>query len=288
MKTLSNTISTSMTLEEVLARLAACEAIDGVALFGSQAAAHSSPVGDYDLLLLVSAPPVGIFQMLTHIDGRMADVVFVEAEIAERLLANPVPVAARSFEGLFLLKMQAARIVHDRSGRLSRVQQWVGAGRSRSAWLMPSAHADIYAAWFWQNHGLYHLKRMALSADPVYLTAFDMMMLSCLGDACRSYFCIRHLPWQGEKAAIRHLQSHDPEYLALLRDCIAATDRTHKLSLYEALTVRTISPSGTLWTTGTTAVYLADPNQHATHVDQALAFWVSLLNVPPRSASSSS
>jgi hypothetical protein len=43
------------------------------------------------------------------------------------------------------------------------------------------------------------------------------------------------------------------------------------------LAARALAPVGGLWTPGITAVYLADPAQHATHVDTALAFWESLL-----------
>ena len=117
---------------------------------------------------------------------------------------------------------------------------------------------------------------MAQSDDPTYRTAVDLMMLSCLRGVCRAYYCVRHLAWQGEKVAIRHLQQHDPEFLALLRECLAAVDRAHKLNLYEQLVSYTLAPVDTVWTSGITAVYLADPSQHITHVETALSYWESL------------
>jgi hypothetical protein len=104
-----------------------------------------------------------------------------------------------------------------------------------------------------------------------------MMMLSGLSEVCRAYYTVRHLPWQGEKEAIRYLQDHDPGYLALFRECIAAVDRARRLNLYEQLVVHTLAPVGKPWTPGITAVYLRDTDQHPTHVDTALAFWESLL-----------
>jgi len=276
MKFTESTLSTNLTFDEALARLTASKIVDGIALFGSRVATANDMVSDYDLLLLVTHLPVRIFQMLTHIHGRMADVVFVETEMADRLLETPNAVQTNSFEGLFLLKMHAAYIVYDASGRLNRVQQWVKHDKPFGDWLLPSPYPDLYAAWFWQNHGLYHLKRMVQSNDPLYQTAVDMMLLSCLSGVCRAYYCVRQLPWQGEKAAIRYLQSHDPDYLALLRECLATVDRMHKLDLYEQLVSYSLAPAGPVWKPGITAVYLADPTQHATHTEAALTFWENL------------
>ena len=71
---LQDTLSNHLTLQEVLTRLEHAEAVDGLALFGSQITTPANPASDYDLLILVLDPPVRIFQMLTHIDGRMAAV----------------------------------------------------------------------------------------------------------------------------------------------------------------------------------------------------------------------
>jgi hypothetical protein len=274
MKFTQNTLSYNLSFDEALSRLAASKTVDGIALFGSRAASAKDTISDYDVLLLVTHLPVRIFQMLTHIQGRMADVVFVETGMADRWLTTPQAVPANSFEGMFLLKMHTANILYDASGRLQRVQQRVKPDQSSIDWLLPSPYPDRYAAWFWQNHGLYHLKRMVQSSDPVYQTAVDLMMR--VSDVCRAYYCVRNLPWQGEKAAIRYFQHHDPEYLILLRNCLAAVDRKHKVELYEQLMTKAIAPAGPVWTPGITAVYLADPTQHATHTETALAFWESL------------
>ena len=61
---------------------------------------------------------------------------------------------------------------------------------------------------------------MARSGNPVYQTAVDMMLIVGLAEICRSYYRVRNLPWEGEKATVRYLQEHDADYLALLRECI--------------------------------------------------------------------
>ncbi len=253
-------------------------------MFGSQASDFKNPISDYDLLILIAHPPVDIFQMLTHIDGRMADVVFVEADLAERVLSLDSPVSPSSFEGLFLLKMQNARIVYDRSRRLQAVQHMVVHEKQVSDWLAPSNDAAVHAAWFWQNHSLLHIKRMIPSDDPVYQTAVDMMFLAGLSGLCRAYYTVRNLHWAGEKAAVRFLQDHDPVFLERFRECIASADRVHKARLYDQLVEQALEPAGKLWAPGVTAVVLRDPEQNETEIEAALQFWEGLLGSGARAA----
>ncbi len=277
------TLSHALTLDEVLARLAARPAVEGLALFGSRAGPGDSPVSDYDLLILVSRLPIGIFQMLTHIDGRMADVVFVTLDLADQVLAGS-PVPADTNAGRFLLKMQTAQIVYDASGRLARAQTLARSAGGAEASLSPPGYAAEYADWFWHNHGLYHLKRMLQSADPVYLTAVDLMLLQGLGGVLRVHFRARHWPWEGEKAAIRRLQDHDPTCLRLLRECLAAGDRAEKVRLYEKLVAAALAPLGDLWQPGLTAVVVDPPAETPAQLDTALQFWESLLSPVAESA----
>jgi hypothetical protein len=192
--------------------------------------------------------------------------------MADRVLANDEPIAAASFEGMFMLKIRAAQIVYDASSRLHRAQQKA----RRNLQMLPSTYAARYAAWFWLNHGLMHMRRMAQSDDPLYLTAVDMMLAAGLSEVTRAYDVARNLAWQGEKAALRYLQEHDPAYLALLRDGIAVFDRAHKLNRYEELVRRALAPMGDLWTPGIAAVFLRDADQGPADLDAALGWWEEL------------
>jgi predicted nucleotidyltransferase len=279
-----DSLSNHLTLDEALTRLASSEHVDGLALFGSRIAAAAAEASDYDLLILVHSLPVGIFQMLTHIDGRLADVVFVTEEMADRVeprpplgLAGGEPVSDRTNEGRFLLKMVTAKIVYDASGRLARVQAYA---REHTPGASPAYSAN-YSAWFWQNHGLCQLQRMSHSSDPIRLTAVDLILSTGLNEACRAYCQLRGLAWQGEKAALRHLQAHDPAYLALLRACLAETDRPRRVQLYEQLIAATLQPAGGTWQPGLTAVALDGHDYGPAELDAALEFWESFFIVDP-------
>lgn len=261
--------SKNLTFAETLSRLA--QKADGLALFGSHATPN--PISDYDLLILVSDPPAQIFQMLTYIDKRMADVVFMDTATADKILQTRAPLPRQSFEGMCLQKILNGQIIHDASGRLAQLQAFAQQPPEK-IWLPPTEN-DLYNAWFWLNHSLAHLQRMAQSDDPVYLIAVDWMLTAALSSIGRDYFRIRALNWQGEKAAIRYLQTHDPAYFELLRHCLATPDRLQKLATYRELVIRTLMGTP-LWTTDSTAVYLRDGDHPANDVKTALNYWEQL------------
>jgi predicted nucleotidyltransferase len=276
MQILHDTLSNRMSLEETLACLEAAESVDGLALFGSQSGKRLSPVSDYDLLILIEKPPVPIFQSLSYIDERMADIVFVETETADTLLSQTEAVAGNSFEGLFLQKMLTAQIVYDASGRLKRVQEFARSQKENNRMLLPTNESDLYSTWFWLNHGLIHMKRMIQAEDTVYQTAVALMLMNALSGICRDYFRLRHLSWEGEKAAIRYLQAHDAAYLEMLEAMLAEASLAKKLALHEQLVIETLKPVGGLWQTGVTAAYLRGAQSDA-ELEKALQFWEGLI-----------
>jgi hypothetical protein len=209
----TSSVSDELSLEEAIARLKLAPLVDGIAEFGSRTTNQANVSSDYDLLVLVKAIPARVFQMVTTIGGRLADIVLVEIETADDLLATTGQPKPRSFEALFAQKMQTARILYDPSERLHKVKQRVTSEASKTQPSMPEDDSDLYAAWFWQSFGLLHLERMAQSQDLTRLSAVDMMLTSCLAGTWRSYFDVRRITWEGEKAAIRYWAKHDQEYL---------------------------------------------------------------------------
>jgi hypothetical protein len=177
--------------------------------------------------------------------------------------------------------MQTARILYDASGRLQRVQQMV----TGAAWEATSASApsvtSLYGAWFWQSLGLLHLERLLQSSEPISLTAFDMMLSSCLSATWRAYFDVLGLPWEGEKAALRYWSEHDAGYLQDVRRCLELSDRADRLASYRDLAARTLAPIGPVFGKGETAVALSGSEDVAADVQRTLRFWDALFDPPP-------
>jgi len=275
------TQSFHLTFEETIRRIRASDKVAGLALFGSRVQLSVNSSSDYDLLILVAEMPVEIFQMLTYIEGRLADIVFADTQTADHLIYSDTPVHPYSKEGMLLQKMLTAKIVYDPSGLLGRVQNLARERqRSKTGLLLPS-ESDRYAAWFWQNHSLVHIRRMLQSDDPVVLTAVDLMLASGISRLCRDYYTARRLFWEGEKGAVRFLQDQDAEYLNLLRNCLDEPDRAVKVRLYEQLVEKTISPVNPIWSQGQSAVYLRDTEEQPGQVGEALAFWEKFIEENP-------
>ncbi len=274
----TSTLSNSLSLDEVITRLKGNSTVDGLAFFGSRISAHYTPVSDFDLLILIDSASVNIFQLLTHIDHRMADVAFVSVVDADRAVSGLAAKDWTLVQRLFMFKMRHAQIAYDRSQRLVRAQR-LAQDLAATQQLMPrSSYESIYAAWFWQNFLLRHIKRMAQSEDHVYQTATDMMLLTALGGLCRDYFIVRSLPWEGEKAAIGYFESNDHSFLDLFRESIACLDRRQKIKLYEELVTRVIEPCGELWDAGVAAAFLVSPPKSQADVEKELIFWEALVS----------
>lgn len=266
--------STTLTLEETIARLAGHDVVDGIAIVGSASQDAVTPASDYDLLVVLSELPAPIRIVLTSVDRRLTEVYVVSAETIERLLATDEPIPDDSDAGLLAGWLRAGRIAFDRAGRLDRAQRRARAAQSPT----PASEGQIYLAWFKINYNLKQTQRILMSDDPVYLMTVDMRLLYSLAELWVNYFHFRRLPWRGEKESIRHLAAHDPAYLDILRRCLAETDRRRKVALYEWLAELTLAPLGGPWAGDVTAVQLqagADTRPEA--VEQALAFWDGLL-----------
>ena len=137
-------------------------------------------------------------------------------------------------------------IAYDRGGRLARAQTAAQAGAVR---LAADEHA-IYSVWFRANYNLRHARRLLAASDPAVLLALDLRLLYSLYDLVPAYFILRGLPWTGEKAAARHWQARDPEFMALLEAALTTADRRRKVALYEQLAARALAPAGAIWPSG--------------------------------------
>ncbi len=245
MKLSTPSFSDQLSLNDTIEYLTQSALVDGIAEFGSRASQDVSAASDYDLLILLTSLPMRVFQLLTTIDGRLADIVLVETETADSLLATGERPTAL-FEALFARKMQTARIHYDRSGRLHRLQQLVTS---------PT----------WDN-------------DPVHRLAVDMLLAACLAGTWRSYFDVRALPWDGEKAALRYWMAHDIGYYQTVQRCLGAGDAQERLVAYRALVQQTIEPIGSILRLGETAVVLAQGAAEWEDVDAILRYWNSLFS----------
>jgi hypothetical protein len=264
-------VTRQMTLDEVVAALARAEWIEAVAVIGS-GNGGLRPESDLDLLVVLAddAPRLGVG--LTHVGGRLTDLVFARStEIAalgealrdgSRLQAEQSRLAASLAEG---------RVRHDRSGATTHV---AGLARERPRLPAPSTPADQYALWFSVNFNVLHTERMARSADPLYGDAIDLRFLYQLVDLLYGYFRLRGLEAHGEKEALRRLAIWDPAWLKLFQSCLHEPDRARRVALYRQLAQAALAPFGPLWSQESTALTLENATPET--LADALGLWNGL------------
>ena len=258
-----------MTLDEVTACLAKHTAVEGVVLVGSGGRDELTAESDYDLLVVLSDNPVPLSLILTTIDGRVAEIVFRTIGDIEDLAVRIATVRDDSSDGGIAHRFADGRILFDRVGRLARAHTAIRAAIP----LMMATAASQYTAWFDVNYERRMLKYMLRADDPIHMLAVDYRLLAMLSDLWRCYFTVRRLAWRGEKSAIRHFNDHDPSFLTLFRACLAETDRTRKVEMYEELARRAVMPVGELWADDVT---VADGTPE--NIEGALDFWFALLS----------
>ncbi len=271
----ASSLSNEIPFAEVIERLIASKQVEGIALFGSARQNELNEASDYDLLILIPSPGVHIFQMHTWIGGISADVVFVETELATRVLALDMPVSANSAEGFVISWMGKATILYENDEILSRVQDKIKVREWRTFEITAS---QAYDEWFWLNFDLRHIQRLAQSNDSIHLMTADTRLMACVSGLCRSYFRIRQMAWKGEKAGLRHMQEYDAAYFGTLDDYLHEIDRAKKIKLCEQLIGMTLTPIGKLWSPYSSAVYLQAPSKQPDEVDKGLLFWNALLS----------
>ena len=266
--------SNQMTLDEVIARLATHAAVEGVVIIGSASQAQVNPASDYDLIVLLAETPAPLHVALTYVDNRLTDVIYLTVETLDRLMNSTQSFDADTMDGKFIRWLQTGQIAFDRSGRLAHARaQFSAADRVTS----PGWSAR-YSAWFDAHYNVKQTRRMLSSTDPVYLMAVDLRLLFSIYVLWCNYFRVRGLPWPGDKGALRYVAEHDPEYLDVLRACLAETGRERKVALYEQLARLTVAPMGQAWEDGDTAITFEGQDELAPQViETALRFWEGLI-----------
>ena len=201
------------------------------------------------------------------------------AQAVERVSANPASWPDGSEESTLVNWLRDGRIAHDREQQLAAAQE-----RFRRA--PPPAtgtESEVDEARQKITYNMAQLKRYFAAEDAVSQIVVDLRLPYSLFEVAYHYFTIRHLPWRGEKAAVRYWTEHDQGFLDVLRQCLGAPDRRHKTALYEELAQRALAPVGGLWESGATitatgAGWGAGAEGAPSHTQaDALSFWQQLI-----------
>jgi predicted nucleotidyltransferase len=266
-----------MGLDEVVVRLSRSAEVDGVLLVGSAGRGALTPESDYDLLIVLNELPPTLQVGVTTIDHRLTDLLFASAAQIDAIVSAAGPLDGAAWEGRIVRWLPDGRVAHDRRGQLRAAQEKVRAG----GWVRALQPTDAYGAWIGVSYNLLHTRRLLKSSDPVYRAAGELRItLYGIPSVLYSYFQVRGLLWDGDKAAVRHLMAHDPAYADLLMQALREPDPDQKLALYERLGAESLAPIGGLWQPETTVLWSDAVAASLESIDQGLALWEGLLGTP--------
>jgi len=172
-------------------------------------------------------------------------------------------------------KLRTARILFDRVGLLERAQTATRAIPEERLLPQSATFEKRYAEMFWQGFVIQQVQRMLRADDETHRLAADMMLTSILTQTYRSYFELRGLAWEGEKAALRFWQQSDMKCYELVRELIKGIDLESRIAAFEKLSTHVLDGYGKPIREGQTAVMLATGVDEA-GVEAILDYWDGL------------
>jgi predicted nucleotidyltransferase len=264
----------NMDLDEVIARLKQNDVVDGILQIGSMREERLKPHSDYDLLIVLREMPLPLHVLLTIIEGRLADIIFVRSSFVQAILSEDFEQASNDYEGILLEHIKTGTIAYDREDQLSQAQQRL----SNAEWFHSASERTIYTEAVRSIHYNYQQNRRYLhSSDPIYQKALEIRLLYSLMQVIFGYVTVRRIPWQGEKKAIGYWQEHDADYLSLFEAYQQAENLEERFSIYTQMAERTLQPVGGLWPRNAVNVALEGDAWSPEDVKAAIDYWHSLI-----------
>ena len=199
-----------MSLGDVLSRLSQSDLVSGVLQIGSLSRGQVKDESDYDLVIVLEQAAAPWYVGVTTIDRRFTDLIFVDKVEVERFLDLNTTLAHDHPLTPIIRWFREGEILHARSPAIIQAQEKA----RNNQWIEKISDDAAYGAWFRINYNLAQARRILGSDDAVYRQTLGIRM-SVYGpsDLWFGYFTIRKLDWDGDKAAVRYLENHDPEFL---------------------------------------------------------------------------
>jgi protein associated with RNAse G/E len=226
--------TTNLTLGQYIELLKSNGDVAAIVLGGS-AATGMNPHSDIDIAIIVDTDPCPARTGTAWVDGRLADLGF--ASVKQVIAALSGEQAERRDNWLEIIAV--GKVVYDRDSLFSEAPEPEPAPRT--------SRAELFERWDHASYNVEQSRRYVKATDPLYHDALRLRMTYQLSDMMLAYFSLRHLPWRGEKAAIRYWESHDPEFKTLFLGCLAEQNLEHKFELYEEVVRRAVAPVGEPW-----------------------------------------
>lgn len=262
-------ITQDLSLTAVIERCKNHPLVMGIVETGSGGRGQLKPESDYDLIIILETFPITLDVMLTTIDGRMSDIIFVRQSVIKAMLIMD-GYDGNTQEGVLFDWVRDGAIHYDKTGHLTKI-------KSSHTTVRPEKALEKYNVWFRVNFNLLHTRRLLQSRDTVYLMAFDLRMLYTLSEVWLWFLTVRDIAWRGDKESVRYMQTHYPDALMLHQQAIHTSNREQKFAYHEAFCSIALEPVGGIWQDHQITVFNKVNPEHPANMDDLLMFWRDLL-----------
>ncbi len=238
-------------LKGIVNNLKAKDEVDAVFTTGSHGTTEQKDYSDIDLVIILKENKNSVRSVFTWIDDKFADVFFFDHADLSRI-EKEKELDANDMDAVFVSWLKKAKILFDKSGKLSKLVEEVKIGQQI---VSSEKRRDV-----WQkiNYNYIANKRYYDSRDPLYREALEMRLLYSVIEVITGYFNLRGIPWRGEKSAVKYIKESDPDYYNIFKSYTEGRDVDERFKAYEKL-VRNVFPDGyPLWRTGDTTTILKD------------------------------
>lgn len=232
----------ALSLEAALGRAATHDDVEGLVLLGSTASGQITDASDYDLLVVLAENPKGFHVEVSSVEGRLTDVLVIDVTRLRKACKRREELDDRICEWI-----AGGRIVFDRHGVVAEVAGVLRAeARRQRIPHRPTLDEERDQV----SYDLLVSENLLRSGVSVYVLALRLRELHAFSRVLLAYFRVRGITWQGEKWAVRHLQTADPAFLHFVEEWLDAADPSLKLALHRQAAEAALEPAGGLWPMG--------------------------------------
>ena len=256
-------------LEYTISRLRDKAEVDSVFLTGSYGADYK-PYSDIDLVIILEKHEYDLTSLFTWVGDKFADIFFFDHSDLNRI-ENSIELPAGELDAVFINWLKKAIIQFDKSGKITRLKGIVESLEEKI--VASKLDKDI----FWQkiNYNFVVNSRYFYSHDPLYLKALEIRLLYSVSELLSGYFKFWDISWQGEKKAIKYLESQDSRFYKAFILYTEAFNLNERFEAYCQMIDLVFPENFKLWKKGDILPQAKDPAK--ANNEQLIKYWQKLI-----------
>lgn len=234
--------SAALTLDETVERLCRSRRVRAIGYLGSTGTDEWTDASDFDLCVLLSDYPLSCGVEATIVDGRIADIVIIDADRAAAWTSFSDAEAVSDREWPFVHWLSMFRAIYDPGG--VGVEACTGAGRLVDLELTTDPEWQKITRSVVTHDLRVNTALIGRVDDPVLRVALAMRQLHTFVSTVQAWFTARGVRHEGWKRDIARVERTDPAFFAVIEQWLAAADVATRHNIYRQAVELALEPLG--------------------------------------------